>query len=58
MSKCWKVYNQTIKENLGVDEIEEFVMRTLAQQYDNDSNDNKPKQKGGNRPGRRPIKCM
>lgn len=53
MSECWIRDNQTIQENLGDDEIEKFVMRTLAPQYDNDSSDDKPKQKGGSQHGRR-----
>ena len=50
------MYNQNIQANLEDDEEEEFIMRTLAQQYDNVSSDDEPKQRGGSRPGRRANK--
>ena len=56
MSDRWRRYNQNIQANLEDDEEEEFVMRTLAQQYDNVSSDDEPKQRGGSRPGRRANK--
>ena len=46
MSDRWRRYNQNIWDNLEDDEDKEFVMRTLAQQYDNDCSDDEPKQLG------------
>ena len=46
MSDRWRRYNQNIWDNLEDDEDKEFVMRTLAQQYDNDCSDDEPKQPG------------
>ena len=56
MSDRWRKYNQNIQANLKDDEEEEFVMRTIAQQYDNVYSDDEPKQRGGSRPGRRANK--
>ena len=39
------MYNQNIQANLEDDEEDEFVMRTLAQQYDNVYSDDEPKQR-------------
>ena len=52
MSDRWRRYNQNIWDNLEDDEDKFFVMRTLAQQYDNDSSDDEPKQPGGCHPRR------
>ena len=56
MSDRWRKYNQNIQATLEDDEEEEFVMRTLAQQYDNVYSDDEQKQRGGSRPGRRAKK--
>ena len=56
MSDRWRRYNQNIQATLEDDEEEKFIMRTLAQQYDNVYNDDEPKQRGGSRPGRRANK--
>ena len=56
MSDRWRRYNQNIKANLEDDEEEEFLVRTLAQQYDNVDSDDERKQQGGSRPGRRTNK--
>ena len=45
MSDRWKIYNQNIQANLEDDEEDEFVMRTLTQQYDNVYSDDEPKQR-------------
>ena len=56
MSNRWRRYNQNIQANLEDGEEEEFVMRTLAQQYYNVYIDDEPKQGGGSRTGRRANK--
>ena len=56
MSDRWRRYNQNIQANLEDDEKEEFVMRTLAQEFDNVYSDDEPKQWGGSHPGRRANK--
>ena len=56
MSDSWRKYNQNIQTNLEDEEEEEFVMRMLAQQYDNVYSDDEPKQRDGSRQGRRTNK--
>ena len=56
MSDRCRRHNQNIQANLEDKEEEEFVMRTLAQQYDNVYSDDEPKERGGSRPGRRANK--
>ena len=56
MSDRWRKYNQNIQANIEDDEEQEFVLRTLVQQYDNFYSDDEPKQRGGSRPGRRANK--
>lgn len=56
MSERWRRYNQNIGDNLEDDEDEEFGMRTLSQQYDNDYSGDEPKQHGGSCSGRKANK--
>ena len=56
MSKQWRAYNQSIRDNLEDDEEEEYMMNQLVYMNQLDSSDDEPVQRGGSRPGRQPNK--
>ena len=51
MSEQWRVYNQSIRDNLEDDEEEEYMMNQLVYMNQLDSLDDEPVQRGGSRPG-------
>ena len=56
MSKQWRVYSQSIRDNLKDDEEEEYMMNQLVNTNHIDSLDDEHVQRGGSRPGRKPNK--
>lgn len=50
MSEQWRVYNQSIHDNIG-DDDEEYMMNQLVFNNPIDSSNNEPVQRGGRRSG-------
>ena len=56
MSEQWRAYNQSIRDNLEVDEEEEYMMNQLMYMNHLDSSDDELVYQGGSRLGRQPNK--